>query len=79
MGYAAEVVEGAPDEAVAAVEEATQQARVVLPTLARKPSAVDLAAAVALVERLQAATEEAARLKALAEDDEEVLMLLRAL
>lgn len=80
MGLAAEVVEDAPPAAVEAVEAAQEAVAVVAPVLARR--VVDVAAlaeAQALVDRLYAAVEEAARLKALADDDEEVLMLLRAL
>jgi len=80
MGYAAEVVEDAPPAAVEAVEAAQEAVAVVAPVLSRR--VVDGAALVeaqALVARLHAAIEEAARMKALAEDDEEVLMLLRAL
>ena len=70
----------APPAAVEAVEAAQEAVAVVAPVLARR--VVDVAAlaeAQALVDRLYAAVEEAARLKALADDDEEVLMLLRAL
>lgn len=77
MGMAAEVVEDAPPVAVEAVQEAEQAARVVVPALSAP--AVDLAPVRAALERLHAAVEEATRLRALAEDDEEVLMLLRAL
>jgi len=80
MGYAAEVVEDAPPAAVEAVEAAQEAAAFVAPVLARRVADVAaLAEAHALVARLHAAIEEAARMKALAEDDEEVLMLLRAL
>jgi hypothetical protein len=77
MGMAAEVVEDAPAEAVAAVQEAVREARAVAP--APRAPVADLAPVSAALERLNAAIEAAARAKALADDDEEVLMLLRAL
>lgn len=77
MGMAAEVVEDAPPVAVEAVQEAAQAARVVVPALSAP--AMDLAPVRAALERLHAAVDEAARLRALAEDEEEVMMLLRAL
>jgi hypothetical protein len=79
MGLAAEVVEEAPPEAVEAVQEAVAAVRGVAPVLAAP--AVDVAALERFrtaLERLQAALDEAARARALAEDDEDVLMLLRA-
>lgn len=78
MGMAAEVVEDAPPAAVEAVEAAQTVAQRVIRAVPTMPVA-DLAAVQPILDRLQAAIEEAARMKALAEDDEEVLMLLRAL
>jgi len=80
MGFAVEAAEEAPAPVVAAVERAAEAARVVLPVLRQAaPDPALLAEARALVATLQAQAAEAERLRALAEDDEEVLMLLRAL
>lgn len=80
MGMAAEVVEEAPAEAVEAVQAVARKAARLVPTLAdtRADEAL-LASAREAVAALRAAVDEAARAKALAEDDEDVLMLLRAL
>lgn len=80
MGMAEEVAEEAPPEAVEAVQEAVQAAQAVVPVLARPAvDAVALGEVRRLVAALQEAVAEAERLRALAGDDEEVLMLLRAL
>lgn len=79
MGMAAEVVEDAPEAAAEAVQEAVQEAQAVAPVLARAVDVAALDRARRAVEALQAAVEEAMRAKALADDDEEVEMLLRAL
>ena len=80
MGMAAEVVEEAPAEAVEAVQAVARKAARLVPTLAdtRADEAL-LASAREAVAALRAAVDEAARAKALAEDDEDVMMLLRAL
>lgn len=80
MGMAAEVPDDTPAEAVEAVEAVARQAARLVPTLAdsRADEAL-LAAAREAVAALRAAVEEAERARALAEDDEEVFMLLRAL
>jgi predicted Zn-dependent protease len=76
MGMAAEVAEEAPAEAAQAVQAAVRAARVAIPAA---PDVAALADARKAVATLLEAVEEARRLKALAEDDEDVLMLLRAL
>lgn len=76
MGMAAEVVEEAPAAAVEAVQTATKAARVAVPAV---PDLEGLAVARQAVAALLEAVEEARRAKALADDDEDVLMLLRAL
>lgn len=76
MGMAAEAVEEAPAAAAQAVQTAAKAARVAVPAV---PDMEGLAAARAAVAALLEAVEEARRAKALAEDDEEVFMLLRAL
>ena len=80
MGMAAEVAEDTPAEAVEAVEAVAKRAARLVPTLAdtRADEAL-LASAREAVAALRAAVQEAERARALAEDDEEVLMLLRAL
>ena len=80
MGMAAEVAEDATAEAAEAVQAATKRAARLVPTLAeaRADEAV-LVTARETVAALRAAVDEAARARALAEDDEEVLLLLRAL
>lgn len=80
MGIAAEVAEEAPQEAAEAVQVVAKRAARLVPTLAEEaPDAAVLATARETVAALRAAVEEAERARALAEDDEEVLMLLRAL
>ncbi len=77
MGMAAEVAEEAPQEAIQA---ATRQAARMVPALAdTRPDDALLALAREAVTALLAAVQEAERTRALAEDDEDVLMLLRAL
>ncbi len=77
IGMAAEVAEEAPQEAIQA---ATRQAARMVPALAdTRPDDALLASAREAVAALLAAVQEAERARALAEDDEEVLMLLRAL
>lgn len=77
MGMAAEVAEEAPQEAIQA---ATRKAARIVPALAdTRPDDALLASAREAVAALLAAVQEAERARALAEDDEEVLMLLRAL
>jgi hypothetical protein len=76
MGMAAEVAEEAPAAAVEAVQTAAKAARVAVPAV---PDVEGLAVARQAVAALMAAVEEARQAKALADDDEEVLMLLRAL
>jgi hypothetical protein len=75
LGMAADVVEEAPDPAVEAVQEAVAVVRA-LPPVA---PAVDFASVRAAVADLLAAIEAARRAKELADDDEDVEMLLRAL
>lgn len=80
MGMAAEVVDTAPVEAVEAVQTVAKRAARMVPDLAdMAPEPALLAAARNLVEQVHAAVAEAERRRALAEDDEDVLMLLRAL
>lgn len=80
MGDAAELAEDAPEEAAEAVQAVAKRAARLVPTLAeaRADEAV-LVTARETVAALRAAVDEAARARALAEDDEEVLLLLRAL
>jgi hypothetical protein len=75
LGMAADAVEGAPAPAVDAVREAVAVVRA-LPHVA---PAIDFASARAAVSDLLAAIETARRAKALADDDEDVEILLRAL
>jgi hypothetical protein len=75
LGMAADAVEEAPAPAVEAVREAVAVVRA-LPPVA---PAIDFAAARAAVSDLLAAIEAARRAKALADDDEDVEILLRAL
>lgn len=80
MGAAADVAEEAPREAAEAVQAVAKQAARLVPTLAEaRADAALLASARETVAALRAAVEEAERARALAEDDEDVLMLLRAL
>ena len=76
MGMAAEMAEEAPAAAVEAVQTAAKAARVAVPAV---PDVEGLAVARQAVAALMAAVEEARQAKALADDDEDVLMLLRAL
>ena len=75
LGMAADAVEEAPAPAVEAVREAVAVVRA-LPPVA---PAIDFAAARAAVSDLLAAIEAARRAKELADDDEDVEILLRAL
>jgi len=75
LGMAADVDEEAPQPAVEAVQEAVAVVRA-LPPIA---PAVDFTAARAAIADLLATIDAAARAKALADDDEDVEMLLRAL
>lgn len=79
MGMAAEVAEDTPAEAVEAVQAVAKQAARLVPTLAdtRADEAL-LASARDAVTALRAAVAEAERARLLAEDDEDVFMLLRA-
>ena len=79
MGMAAEVVEDAPQEAAEAVEAAVAEAAVFVPALGRVAPALPLEATARALDKLQAAIESALRAKALADDDEDVELLLRAL
>lgn len=79
MGMAAEAAEEAPPQAAEALQEATEAARVVPAVLARQVDWVALQAARDAVTALHTAIEAAARAKALADDDEDVEILLRAL
>ena len=75
MGMAADAVAEAPAQAVEAVQEAVA----VVQALPAPAAVVDFTAARAAIADLLATIEAAQRAKALADDDEEVEMLLRAL
>jgi hypothetical protein len=79
MGMAVEAVEEAPPEAAKALERATEAARPMPAVLARAPDYSALEAARVTVAALHQAIAEAARAKALADDDADVEILLRAL
>lgn len=79
MGMAAEAVEDAPPEAVEVVERATEAARPMPAILSSAPDWAALEAARVTVAALHKAIEAAARAKALADDDDDVEILLRAL
>jgi hypothetical protein len=79
MGLAAEVVEDAPKPVADVVGTATREAARFVPMLARGPAPEVLQAANDAIVALRTAIAAADRARMLAEDDEEVLMLLRAL
>lgn len=79
MGEAADVAEEAPAPAVEAVTVAVQQARRFVAPLAVGPDPAVLEAARAALVEVRTAIAAADRARMLAEDDEDVLMLLRAL
>jgi hypothetical protein len=76
LGMAADVVDDVPQPAVEAVQEAVAVVRALPPITAPR---VDFTAARAAIADLLAAIDAAMKAKALADDDEEVEMLLRAL
>ena len=79
MGLAAEAVEDAPQPVADVVETATREAARFVPMLARAPDPEVLQAANEAIVALRSAIAAADRARMLAEDDEDVLMLLRAL
>lgn len=79
MGMAAEVVEEAPDEAAEAVRAAVEEAAAFVPTLGHVAPVLPLEATARALDKLQAAIDAAIRAKALADDDADVEILLRAL
>ena len=79
MGLAAEAVEDAPEPVANVVETATREAARFVPMLARGPAPDVLQAANEAIVALRSAIAAADRARMLAEDDEDVLMLLRAL
>ena len=79
MGLAAEVVEDAPQPVADVVGTATREAARFVPMLARGPAPEVLQAANDAIVALRSAIAAADRARMLAEDDEDVLMLLRAL
>lgn len=79
MGLAAEAVEDAPQPVADVVETATREAARYVPMLARGPAPEVLQAANEAIVALRSAIAAADRARMLAEDDEDVLMLLRAL
>jgi hypothetical protein len=75
MGLAAEVIEDAPAPVVAKIEAVQRR---VAPIVARREP-ISAAPALAAIAELKAAIDEAMAAKALADDDEDVELLLRAL
>jgi hypothetical protein len=79
MGEAAEATEDVPEPVAEAVEAATQAAARYVPRLLAGPAPEVMEAAHKAVVALRSAIAAADRARMLAEDDEDVLMLLRAL